>query len=89
MLAVLICTANISYAIGADKAYIKQVASKYMIVMIGIVVFSFILFLILSIHNRFFVANQIKDLKLSKDSLRTPSDKDDAIRTFIIKNNLK
>ena len=32
---------------------------------------------------------KIKDYKLSKDSLRTPNDKDEAVIMFITKNRLK
>ena len=67
----------------------KIVATKFGLAMAGVVAFSFILYLILALYNRFFVCVQIKDFKLRKDSLRAPSDKDDAIMMFIAKNRLK
>ena len=55
----------------------------------GVVLFSLILYFGLALYNKFFVDEQIKDFRLRKDSLRTPSDKDEAIMMFIAKNKLK
>ena len=68
---------------------IKFVIKKFGIAMIGVMLFSVILYIGLAIYNKFFVSEQIKDFKLRKDSLRTPSDKDEAIMMFIAKNKLK
>jgi len=87
-LAVFLCTANFAYAISIP-AGIKQSASKILLAMLGIVLCSILLYVGLSLYNRFFVAEQIKNYKLNRDSLRTPKDKDEAILTFITKNRLK
>ena len=68
---------------------LKFVIKKFGIAMLGVMLFSFILYLGLTIYNKFFVSEQIKDFKLRKDSLRTPSDKDEAIMMFVAKNKLK
>ena len=68
---------------------LKFVIKKFGIAMIGVMLFSFVLYLGLAFYNKFFVSEQIKDFKLRKDSLRTPSDKDEAVMMFIAKNKLK
>jgi len=67
----------------------KTVMTKFGFAMGGVVAFSLILFIGLSLYNKFFVGEQIKDFKLRKDSLRTPADKDEAVMMFIAKNRLK
>ena len=89
---VLLCTTE--FACSAEKSpevnlAMKAVIVKFSLVMIGIVVFTILISVGLSLYNKFFVAAQIKDYKLSKDSLRTPSDKDEAVLMFITKNRLK
>ena len=89
MLAVLLCTADVAFADNSANLMLKSVISKYSIVLLAIVVFSVVLYAGLSLYNKFFVSAKIKDYKLKQDSLRTPSDKDDAILNFITKNRLK
>ena len=67
----------------------KFIMTKFGIAMIGVMAFSLLLYVGLSLYNKFFVEEQIKDFKLRKDSLRTPSDKDEAVMMFIAKNKLK
>ena len=68
---------------------LKVVAVKFGLAMGGVVVFSILLYVGLSIYNKFFVDAKIKNFNLRQDSLRTPTDKDEAIMTFITKNRLK
>lgn len=68
---------------------VKVIMTKFGLAMGGVVVFSLILYIGLSLYNKFFVGEQIKDFKLRKDSLRTPADKDEAVMMFIAKNRLK
>lgn len=89
MLVMLLCTTNIAFANNSNIAVMKPIAVKFLLVMIAVVLCSVLMFVGLSLYNRFFVAAQIKDFKLSKDSLRTPKDCDDAIMMFITKNRLK
>ena len=89
---VLLCTTEFAYAIEQSpetKLAIKTMVTKFSLAMIGVVVFSIVISLGLSLYNRFFVSSQIKDYKLSKDSLRSPNDKDEAVMMFITKNRLK
>ncbi|MCM1338139.1 MAG: hypothetical protein NC191_00525 [Muribaculaceae bacterium] len=85
-LAVLFCTADVAFAAPTLPAELKTMITKFSLAMGGVVVFSIIISVGLSLYNKFFVANQIKDFKLSKDSLKTPSDTDEAIMSFITKN---
>lgn len=82
-----LCT-NVAYA-DSTNLTTNIAVSKYVLVMFGIVFFTVILFVGLSLYNRFFVAKQIKDYKLNKYSLAEPTDKDDAIVTYITKNRLR
>ena len=89
---VLLCTTEFAYAIEQSpetKLAIKTMVTKFSLAMIGVVVFSIVISVGLSLYNRFFVSSQIKDYKLSKDSLRSPNDKDEAVMMFITKNRLK
>lgn len=88
LLAVFFSTANSAYAL-ALPTEVKTIAVKFTLAMLGVVVFSIVISIGLSLYNRFFVSSQIKDFKLSRDSLRTPADKDEAIMMFITKNRLK
>lgn len=89
ILVVLFCTTNFAYAQNPNIAAIKTIAVKFSLAMIGVVLFSILICVGLSLYNRFFVAAQIKDFKLSKESMRSPKDEDDAIMMFITKNRLK
>ena len=89
---VLLCTTEFAYAVEQSpetKLAIKTMVTKFSLAMIGVVVFSIVISVGLSLYNRFFVSSQIKDYKLSKDSLRSPNDKDEAVIMFITKNRLK
>lgn len=89
---VLFCTTEIAYSAQQSpevKLAMKTMITKFSIVMFGIVAFSIIMSVGLSLYNKFFVSSQIKDFKLSKDSLRAPNDKDEAVMMFITKNRLK
>lgn len=68
---------------------LKLVAVKFGIAMGGVALFSILLYIGLSIYNKFFVDAQIKDYNLRQNSLRTPRDKDEAIMGFITRNRLK
>jgi len=68
---------------------LKITIAKFVLVMIGLFAFSLILYVGLSVYNKFFVDSKIKDYKLRKDSLRTPIDKEEAVMMFITKNRLK
>ena len=89
---VLLSTTEVAYAVEQSpemKLAIKTMITKFSLAMAGVLVFSIVISIGLSLYNKFFVASQIKDFKLSKDSLRTPNDKDEAVIMFITKNRLK
>lgn len=89
VLAVLFCTANTAFSKPVFNPAIKVVAEKYGITMLAILVFSFVIYLGLTVYNRFFVIPRIKDSNINSDSLRTPSDKEDAIISFLTRNRLR
>jgi len=89
ILAVLLCTADFATAKTSIPAELKPIIVKFVLAIAGVVVFSIVISIGLGLYNKFFVAKQIKDFKMSKDSLRTPKDKDEAVMSFITKNRLK
>lgn len=86
---VILFTADFAYSSPSAKAAIKTLITKYSLAMFGVAFFTILIYVGLAVYNRFFVSSQIKDFKLSQDSLRTPSDKDEAVMMFITKNRLK
>ncbi len=88
-LVVLFCTANFAYSRPALPPEIKTLAVKFTLAIFAVVLFTIVISVGLSLYNKFFVAPDIKDYKLNKDSLRTPKDIDEAIMMFITKNRLK
>lgn len=88
VLLAVFCTATPSFA-SKITPEMKIIMTKFGLAMGGVVVFSLVLYVGLSIYNKFFVDEQIKDFRLRKDSLRTPSDKDEAVMMFIAKNKLR
>jgi len=85
---VLLCGTDTVFAAG-KLAMIKPVAIKYSLAMAAILFFSLLIYVGLSLYNRFFVPMHIKDFKFGESSLRVPSDKDNAILAFIRKNRLR
>ena len=77
------------YAKSAFTGELKVVIARFSTAMIGVLVFSFLIYLLLAIYNKFFVASHIKDEEIRRDSLNSPRDKDEAIMKFIMKNRLK
>ncbi len=89
---VLLCTTEFAYASTQSpevRLALKAMITKFTLAMLGVFVFSILISVGLSFYNKFFVASQIKDINLSKDSLRTPNDKDEAVTMFITKNRLR
>lgn len=93
VIAVLLClNCSCAYAkvtLAQEEPMLKITIAKFALVMIGLFAFSLVMYIGLSIYNKFFVDSKIKDYKLRKDSLRSPRDKDEAIMLFITKNRLK
>ena len=89
ILVVLFSTTNLAYSAPAVTTSIKSGIVRLSLAMLGVVAFSVIISIGLSLYNRFFVPSDIKNYKVSKNSLRSPSDKDEAIIMYLAKNKLK
>ncbi len=89
LLGLYLLAPNAVYAEQSASSEFKVVFAKFFVGMIAVAVFSFLIYLGLSLYNRFFVANHIKDEEIRKNSLNAPRDKDEAIVGFIMKNRLK
>lgn len=88
ILVVLLCTTNLAFAAPSTGSGLKSGLVRLTLAMLGVGAFSIIITIGLSLYNRFFVPNDIKNYKLSKNSLRSPSDKDEAIIMYLTKNKL-
>jgi len=89
ILVVLLCTTNLAFAQPAETSALKTGIVKIVLAMLGVGAFTIFISIGLSLYNRFFVPNEIKNYKLGKNSLRSPSDKDEAIIMYLTKNKLK
>lgn len=87
-LAFIFMSANAVFSKPVLNSAVKPVLVKYGFAMLGIFVATFVLYLGLSLYNKFFVSSRINDCNLNSDSLRPPKDKEDAVLTFITKNRL-
>ena len=86
ILAVVFATAEAACARPVVTAEMKTIITKFSLAMAGVIVFSIVISIGLALYNKFFVDKQIKDFKMNADSLRTPTDKDEAIMSFITRN---
>ena len=68
---------------------LKVVMAKFITVMIGVAVASFLLFIIGLLFKRFFEPHYFKNEEMRRNSLNSPRDKDEAVMNFIMKNRLK
>lgn len=89
LLGVLFITPNFAFAKSAIHPELKIIAAKFSIAMIGVVLFSLLLYIGLSLYNRFFVSDNIKNESVRNNSLASPRDKQEAIMSFIYRNRLK
>lgn len=83
--AVILITAPAGFS---AEVSIKQTAIKFLLVMGGVALSSFVIFAGLTIYNKLFVEKAFKNLE-KEDSLSTPDNIDDAVTFFIKKNKLK
>lgn len=84
----IILAGNGVFAAGRFEA-IKPAAAKYFFVLVVLTVFFIILYIGLSLYNKFFVSDVIKNANLDKISLKSPTDAEDAVAKFIYRNRLK
>ncbi len=80
---------NTAYAVPQKLMPYKSSISNFMLVMIGIVFFLGLIFIGLSIYNKYFVSKSISEYKLRKYNLADSVDKDDAILNYVTKNKLR
>lgn len=80
---------DFAYAKSKLPAEFNVIFAKFGIAMLGVALFSILIYVGLSLYNTFFVAKYIKDKELRSKSLNSPRDKDEAIANFIMRNRLK
>ena len=84
-----IASVNSAYAIPKKLMPYKSSISNFMLVMIGVVFFLGLIFIGLSIYNKYFISKSISEYKLRKYNLADSVDKDDAILNYVTKNKLR
>ena len=89
LLGTMILVPNFAIAKASNHPELKVIIAKFSIAMIGVALFSILIYIGLSLYNKFFVSDYITDSKRRIDSLASPRDKDEAITNFILKNRLK
>ena len=83
-----IASVNSAYAIPKKLMPYKSSISNFMLVMI-VVFFLGLIFIGLSIYNKYFISKSISEYKLRKYNLADSVDKDDAILNYVTKNKLR
>lgn len=87
LLTLIILTANAGYC-SARSAVVQNIAIKFGLAMVGVVVSSIMIYLILAIYNKIISKNN-NLLSENEEILKTPKTVDEAIKFFIYKNRLK
>ena len=85
----IIFAPNYAFASNNIHPELKVIIAKFSIAMIGVALFSILIYFGLSLYNKFFVSDNIKDVSKKDISLSSPRDKNEAILNFIYKNRLK
>ena len=80
---------NTAYALPKKLVPYKSSISNFLFVMMGIVLFMGVIFVGLTIYNKYFVAKNMTEYKLKKYNLADSVDKDDAILNYVTKNKLR
>ena len=79
-------SANAAYC---EQLTLKTTITKFGLAMFGVLFFSILLYVGLTLYNKLFVAPYVKDVELRDYSLHSPKDKEEAIMMYISKNRLK
>lgn len=87
--AVVLSTVNAALCANEKFEALKPSIVKFSLVLLAIVFFMMLIYIGLSVYNRFFVESKFKDYKLKKYSLDSASDTDEAILNYISKNKLE
>lgn len=85
----LILTANAGLCEQTRTVAVQDIAIKFGLAMIGVVVSSFIIFAGLAIYNKIRENSSKTNLNIEDDILKTPKSVDSAIKFFIQKNKLR
>ena len=80
---------NTAYSLPEKLVPFKSSISNFLFVMIGIVLFLGLIFIGLTIYNKYFIAKNMADYQLRKYNLSDSVDKDDAILNYVTKNKLR
>ncbi len=92
-----ICTEDIAQHIPAvadsiptkPATGISITASKFVVTMLGVILSSVIIWAGLSLYNKFFVKNNLRNASMPEDNLNTPKTIEEAVTLFIKRNKLK
>ena len=92
-----ICTEDIARHVPAavntipakESSGISLTMTKFLITMVGVILSSVVIWLGLTIYNKFFVKNHFKQTPIDEDTMNTPKTIDEAVTFFIKKNRLK
>ena len=87
--AFVLSSANACYSIPEKLIPLKSSISDFILVLFGIIFFLGIIFIGLSVYNKVFISNKMKDYELKKYNLADSVDKDDAILNYVTKNKLR
>ncbi len=68
---------------------ISLTLTKFIITMVGVLLSSIVIWLGLTIYNKFFVKNRFKQASIEDDTMNTPKTIEEAVTFFIKKNRLK
>ena len=80
---------NAAYSLPQKLTPYKSAISGYILVMIGIIFFLGLIFIGLTIYNKYFIAKNLANYHLKKYNLADSIDKDDAILNYVTKNKLR
>lgn len=89
LLGVFMFTPNFAVAKSPLPPEFKVIFAKFSIAMIGVALFSILIYISLSLYNKFFVSENIKNAAIRNNSFSSPRDKQEAIMNFISRNRLK
>lgn len=85
LLTIILVTANAGLCEQTRTVAVQDLTTKFIVAMVGVVVSSFVLYLLLAVYNKFRTGLP----KKKEDILSSPKTTEDAIRFFINRNRLK
>ena len=85
----VLTSVNAAYSLPKKLEPLSPSISKLLLVMIGIIFFLGLIFIGLTIYNKYFIAKNLANYHLKKYNLADSVDKDDAILNYVTKNKLR